>query len=324
MNIKKFCTELHFLSRIHNIDLNDLIQKKVDVSIEYNYNRLMNSNIKNNFSTVLNYFELSSLLIDDLDEEILKKFRLTEKEYSELHLTMPEEVIVTVIVIKASYYSDYGDDYNFSPLVNELNNYLKEYNSYNEAIIIYEEYKNTYLKSSDEIIDMYEYNYIPSDNNEEKIIYSKNIKSTQFYLTCYVLNKLLFEVRSRLKKASILRNEYGQFEFNKPQCVLGLLLSEIYNTPNLIEENSSKIEFVRKTVSIFDVIGKHNFNLYKFKDRENEREELVNSLKGGLSTEKKCKKTIAELADGEYEEIKEALINILKEKAIIKSEKKKK
>lgn len=321
MNIKKLCTELYILSSIHNVDLNDLIKEKVKGFTEYNSPKLMSGNIKENFSSLLNYFELSSSSINDLDEEILMKFRLTEKDYSKLFLSWPEEEIVSVIVIKSFYYSDYGNDYNFSPLVNELNNYLKEYNSFNKALMIYEDYRNRYQKSSNRNIVLYEYHDILGDNPEKTLIYSKNMKSTQFYLICYVLNKLLYEVRSRLKKASILSNEYGQFEFNKPQCVLGLLINEIFNTPKLIEENSSKIEFVRKTVSIFDVIGKHNFNLYKFKDREEKREELVNSLKGGLSNAKKCKKTIGELVDGEYEEIKEVLINILREKAIIKSEK---
>jgi hypothetical protein len=320
MNIKKLCTELYILSSIHNVDLNDLIKEKVNGFSDFNSPKLMSGNIKNNFSSLLNYFELPSSLINDLDEEILKKFRLTEKDYSKLTLYWPEEVIISVIVIKSCYYSEYGDDYNFSPLVYELNNYLKEYNSYNKALIVYDKYKNTYHNPSDKNIVLYEYYDLFSDS-EETFIDSKNIRSNQFYLTCYVLNELLIEVRSRLKKASIIRNEYGQYEFNKPQCVLGLLISEIYITPNLIEENSSKIEFVRNTVSIFDVIGKHNFNLYRFKDREKKREELVNSLKGGLSNEKKCKKTIEELVDGEYEEIKEVLINILREKAIIKSEK---
>jgi|GEM_PF-1862468 len=317
MNIKKLCTELYILSNIHNIDLNDLIQDKVERFSDYNSPKLIGGNIKKNFSSLLNYFELSSSLIKDLDERILKNFRITENDYCNLTLYWPEEVIISVIVIKSCYYSEYGDDYNFSPLVYELNNYLKEYNSYNEALIIYDKYKNTYQNPSDKNIELYEYYDILSDS-KETFIDSKNIRSNQFYLTCYVLNELLIEVRSRLKKASIIRNEYGQYEFNKPQCVLGMLLDDIYKTPKLIEQKSSYMEFVRKTVSIFDNIGTHNFNLYTFKEKGVKKEKLVDALKGGLSNPEKCKKTIRELYDGEYEEIKKTLITILKEKGIIK------
>ena len=320
MNIKKLCTELYILSNIHNIDLNDLIQDKVKRFSDYNSPKLMGGNIKKNFSSLLNYFELSSSLIKNLDERILKNFRITENDYCNLTLYWPEEVIISVIVIKSCYYSEYGDDFNFSQLVYELNNYLKEYNSYNEALIIYDKYKNTYQNPSDKNIELSEYYDILSDS-EETFIDSKNIRSNQFYLTCYVLNELLIEVRSRLKKASIIRNEYGQYEFNKPQCVLGLLLYEIYYTPKLIEKNMNYIEFVRRTVSIFDVVGKHSFSLYSIRDLKKKKANLVKALKGGMSDERKCKKTIGELHDGEYEEIKEKLIEILQKESIIKSEK---